>query len=157
MQSFLRVVAKRLDSTVTSGTVGCCCDHWLRDVLCWIYTVTAAASASMHGQGVLRGMYATYVIFVVCVLCTSPLMIRVVGVDSSAVAIALANKNVQRNHNTCTSPCDIRFVQQDVVAFLKQQLSEQSPLYDIVICDPPKLAPNRQSVAAAKKKYALSK
>ena len=67
----------------------------------------------------------------------------VVGIDSSIHAISLANKNVSLN-----SLSNIRFICDKVDHYLKT--AEQA---DLIILDPPKLAPTRHSLSRAKKRY----
>jgi 23S rRNA G2069 N7-methylase RlmK/C1962 C5-methylase RlmI len=68
-----------------------------------------------------------------------------VGVDSSRRAVELATRNAARNRleGTCT------FTTSDVSAFLKAS----DTLYDVVVCDPPKLAPSARDLPKAKRKY----
>lgn len=70
----------------------------------------------------------------------------VTGVDSSAPAIELARQNAAINK------VQADFVQMDVTEFMKMSINE-GRLWDIVILDPPKLAPNRKSLLKATRKY----
>ncbi|GAX79552.1 hypothetical protein CEUSTIGMA_g6993.t1 [Chlamydomonas eustigma] len=70
------------------------------------------------------------------------------GVDSSASAIKLAMQNASLNHvsNIAT------FVEDDITRFMRLKI-EEGVQYDIVILDPPKLAPTRSSLMKATIKY----
>ncbi len=71
----------------------------------------------------------------------------VTGVDSSQAAIDLAQRNATLNGlNTCT------FVKQDASKFMDESIGQERQ-WDIVILDPPKLAPTRKSLASARRKY----
>ena len=75
----------------------------------------------------------------------------VTGVDSSAAAVALARDNAALN-GVPASVCD--FVQADVLDFLRDKLaSGAAGTYDIIILDPPKLAPNRAALPKAAGRY----
>jgi 23S rRNA (cytosine1962-C5)-methyltransferase len=59
-------------------------------------------------------------------------------------------------------PSLISFVREDAVAFLSRLVQENAErirnnqpakYFDLIICDPPKLAPSRQSITPAVKKY----
>lgn len=68
-------------------------------------------------------------------------------IDSSQTALDTAAKNAvlnQVNHK-------ISFHKADAVDYMKN-ISATGQLFDIVICDPPKLAPNRASLERAKSK-----
>jgi 23S rRNA G2069 N7-methylase RlmK/C1962 C5-methylase RlmI len=71
------------------------------------------------------------------------------GVDSSPIAIATCYANAQRNH---ISPDRISFVQSDITLYLQQSIRDGIE-YDIVILDPPKLAPSIKLLDKAKRKY----
>ena len=69
------------------------------------------------------------------------------GVDSSAAAIGLAQSNAALNG--FGSVCE--FSQSDVPAFLKREGVAES--FDVVVCDPPKLAPSVKDLRRAGRKY----
>ncbi|GAB4820138.1 hypothetical protein N2152v2_007184 [Parachlorella kessleri] len=73
---------------------------------------------------------------------------QVLGVDSSAAALELAQQNAELND--VAGSC--RFVKADVGDFMKQAVAEGQQ-WDIVVFDPPKLAPNRKSLARALQRY----
>ncbi|GIL48280.1 hypothetical protein Vafri_4927 [Volvox africanus] len=73
---------------------------------------------------------------------------RVVGVDSSEPAVKLATANAQLNGLSATAS----FVRADVSDFMKAAVA-QGQQYDIVVLDPPKLAPDRSTLARARIKY----
>ena len=73
----------------------------------------------------------------------------VIGVDSSQGAIDTANSNVQLN-NLDTN--QIQFIREECEKFM-ERASSSGLKYDIVILDPPKLAPNNRSLPGAIKKY----
>eukprot|EP00889_Picochlorum_renovo_P003037 jgi/Picre1/30067/NNA_005438.t1 len=71
----------------------------------------------------------------------------VMGVDSSQAAIDLAQRNATLNgfnNNTCT------FVKNDASKFMDESI-DQKKQWDIVILDPPKLAPTRKSLTVPEK------
>jgi 23S rRNA G2069 N7-methylase RlmK/C1962 C5-methylase RlmI len=64
------------------------------------------------------------------------------GVDSSGPAVELATVNAVLNQvdpNSCT------FVKADITPFLKDAIAAGKS-WDIVVLDPPKLAPNRKVI-----------
>ncbi|GFR46311.1 hypothetical protein Agub_g7876, partial [Astrephomene gubernaculifera] len=91
---------------------------------------------------------------------------RVVGVDSSEEAISLANANAALNgfssssaSSSSSSPTaastaspTVSFVRADISDYMKAAIAEGQS-YDIVVLDPPKLAPDRNSLGRAKAKY----
>ena len=67
-----------------------------------------------------------------------------VGVDSSATAVDLARRNAAANGlDACA------FEEADVSAWLKASDAR----YDVVVCDPPKLAPSAKTLPRATRKY----
>ncbi|KAG0563483.1 hypothetical protein KC19_8G034700 [Ceratodon purpureus] len=72
-----------------------------------------------------------------------------IGVDSSAPALELAKANASLNQIDANS---INFVKADVGEYMKSALSE-GKLWDIVVLDPPKLAPNRKVLQRATTRY----
>lgn len=74
--------------------------------------------------------------------------IAVTSVDSSKPALDTADKNIELNNvnNIVTT------VKADAVEYMKK-MQIDGKLFDIVICDPPKLAPTRTSLEKAKNKY----
>ena len=73
----------------------------------------------------------------------------VVAVDSSAPALETARRNAELNGY---GEEQVKFVKGDMVGFLEDAL-KRGDAYDVVILDPPKLAPSRKSLENAKKKY----
>jgi 23S rRNA (cytosine1962-C5)-methyltransferase len=73
---------------------------------------------------------------------------EIIGVDSSQDAIdtAISNAVLNKVDNKIT------FTKADALEYMKL-LHSQNKLFDIVICDPPKLAPTRASLDRAKSKY----
>jgi 23S rRNA (cytosine1962-C5)-methyltransferase len=71
----------------------------------------------------------------------------VISVDSSRPALDTADKNMILNNveNIVTT------IKADAIEYMKKMQSE-GKLFDIVICDPPKLAPSRTSLEKAKSK-----
>ena len=67
------------------------------------------------------------------------------GVDSSGAAVELATRNAELNGvgDTCS------FTKADVMAFLQAA----PPQSDVVICDPPKLAPTIKDLPRAERRY----
>jgi len=68
---------------------------------------------------------------------------KVVGIDSSAAAIKLANANIALNKMR-----NVEFVEAKVEEYLAA-----APGFDFIIMDPPKLAPTINSLPRAKQKY----
>lgn len=66
----------------------------------------------------------------------------VAGVDSSAPALELAKANASLNQIDASS---INFVKADVGEYMKSALSKGN-MWDVVVLDPPKLAPNRKVI-----------
>lgn len=62
------------------------------------------------------------------------------GVDTSLPALELARENIILNN---LDPGKIAFLREDATEFMKGALSRKE-LWDIVILDPPKLAPRRK-------------
>jgi 23S rRNA G2069 N7-methylase RlmK/C1962 C5-methylase RlmI len=82
-------------------------------------------------------------------------MCSVIGIDSSKDAINIANKNLQLNHITSN---DISFIEEDVFKYLENNNNNQknnSKLFDIIVCDPPKFAPNKNTITQAKQRYVV--
>ena len=74
-----------------------------------------------------------------------------VGVDSSAPALELAAANAAANG---VSP-RVTFVRSDVEGWMREEahVGGGAGTYDVVILDPPKLAPSRNSLPRATRKY----
>ena len=73
--------------------------------------------------------------------------LSVISVDSSRPALDTADKNMILNNvdNIVTT------IKADAIEYMKK-LQADGQQYDIVICDPPKLAPTRSSLDKAKNK-----
>lgn len=71
----------------------------------------------------------------------------VVGVDSSAAAIEMAKNNAVLNK---TVSCE--FHQASITNYMREA-TEEGKKWDIIILDPPKLAPNKKSLTRALRKY----
>ena len=71
-----------------------------------------------------------------------------VGIDSSPVAVEAAQKNAKLNQ--CEEK--VTFIQSDISTYM-QQAAEDSVHYDVVVLDPPKLAPTAASLDKARRKY----
>ena len=90
----------------------------------------------------------------------------VVAVDSSPKALLLASHNIQLNNMIETSKTEenfqsshreidtgtIELIQMDAIEYMKSAITKGDK-YDIVICDPPKLAPNRRSLDKSEQAY----
>ncbi|OMP00168.1 Pseudouridine synthase/archaeosine transglycosylase [Corchorus capsularis] len=70
--------------------------------------------------------------------------LSVTGVDTSLPAIELARENIALNN---LDPGKISFLKEDANAFMKAALSRNES-WDIVILDPPKLAPSKKGAAS---------
>ncbi|KAL5811531.1 hypothetical protein ACOSQ4_028099 [Xanthoceras sorbifolium] len=75
--------------------------------------------------------------------------VHVTGVDTSLPAVELARENVVLNN---LDPEKITFLREDATEFMKGALS-RNELWDIVILDPPKLAPRRKDLQSASGMY----
>ncbi|KAG0471541.1 hypothetical protein HPP92_016087 [Vanilla planifolia] len=74
---------------------------------------------------------------------------HVIGIDSSLPALELAKENVQLNN---LDPDKISFLKEDAAEFMKCAASKNE-LWDLVILDPPKLAPRRKVLQSASGMY----
>jgi len=72
---------------------------------------------------------------------------EVLGIDSSGPALALAAENAMLNNGRQT-----RFERADVHDALNE-IHRRGRTFDIVVCDPPRLAPDRAAVPGALRKY----
>ncbi|MBI1848717.1 MAG: class I SAM-dependent rRNA methyltransferase [Planctomycetes bacterium] len=72
---------------------------------------------------------------------------EVVGVDSSADAIAVARENAERN-----GAHDVRFEEGEVMERLRNA-ADEGELFDVVVLDPPKFAKSKGDLQAAIGKY----
>jgi 23S rRNA G2069 N7-methylase RlmK/C1962 C5-methylase RlmI len=72
-----------------------------------------------------------------------------VGVDSSQDAIDAATANAMEN---CFDSTKISFVRDDIAAYMKSAMDEEKE-FDVIVLDPPKLAPNLSSLDKASRKY----
>ncbi|GLU05096.1 hypothetical protein SLE2022_222150 [Rubroshorea leprosula] len=75
--------------------------------------------------------------------------VNVTGVDSSLPALELARENIVLNS---MDPGRISFLKEDATEFMKGALS-RNETWDIVILDPPKLAPSRKVLHSASGMY----
>ncbi|KAL6283109.1 hypothetical protein ACE6H2_014038 [Prunus campanulata] len=75
--------------------------------------------------------------------------VNVIGVDSSLPAVELAKENVVLNN---MDPGKITFLREDASEFMKGALSRNES-WDIVILDPPKLAPRKKALQNASGMY----
>ncbi|KAJ1278109.1 hypothetical protein BS78_04G054000 [Paspalum vaginatum] len=74
---------------------------------------------------------------------------NVIGIDSSKSALDLANENIVLNE---LNPERISFIKGDATAFMKGAIS-RNELWDLVILDPPKLAPRKKVLQSASGMY----
>ncbi|GJN19116.1 hypothetical protein PR202_gb06354 [Eleusine coracana subsp. coracana] len=74
---------------------------------------------------------------------------NVIGIDSSGSALDLANENIVLND---LNPRKISFMKGDATAFMKGAISKNE-LWDLVILDPPKLAPRKKVLQNASGMY----
>lgn len=63
-----------------------------------------------------------------------------IGIDSSLTALELANENILLNN---LDPQKVTFFGEDASVFMKDAISRKES-WDLVILDPPKLAPRRK-------------
>ncbi|KAK9086108.1 hypothetical protein Sjap_026519 [Stephania japonica] len=73
----------------------------------------------------------------------------VIGIDTSLPALELAKENVHLNN---LDPGRISFLRRDATEFMKEALLENKS-WDLVILDPPKLAPRRKVLQSASGMY----
>ena len=73
--------------------------------------------------------------------------LSVISVDSSRPALDTADKNMVLNNVDKI----VTTIKADAIEYMKK-LQSDGEQYDIVICDPPKLAPTRTSLDKAKNK-----
>ncbi|MCM8814240.1 MAG: class I SAM-dependent rRNA methyltransferase [Candidatus Omnitrophica bacterium] len=78
---------------------------------------------------------------------------RIVSVDSSAPALALAERNFRENGIRVSDDRRVLLACEDVFEFLRRA-RRQGDVFDLVICDPPAFAKSQQSVPAALEAYA---
>lgn len=71
------------------------------------------------------------------------------GIDSSQDAVDAAVANAQLNG---LDRADVSFIRDDIASFMKNAI-ERNDEYDVVILDPPKLAPSISSLTKASRKY----
>lgn len=71
------------------------------------------------------------------------------GIESSVPALALAESNAQLNG---WRPSQYTLQKNDIVKYMQHQIA-QGALWDLVVLDPPKLAPSRKSLHRALSKY----
>ena len=72
-----------------------------------------------------------------------------VGVDSSQDAIDAATANAMKND---LDPATVSFVREDIAAYMKSAMNEEEE-FDVIVLDPPKLAPNLSTLDKASRKY----
>ena len=74
----------------------------------------------------------------------------VLGVDSSAAALALAQRNAELNgfgHGPASGT--VAFKQADIAQLMYALREDPSARFDLIVLDPPKLAPNRKALERA--------
>jgi len=71
------------------------------------------------------------------------------GVDSSPIAIEAARKNAELNG---LDSSQIQFIREDITQFMKAAALNRSE-YDVIVLDPPKLAPSVGDLERASRKY----
>lgn len=74
---------------------------------------------------------------------------RIVSVDSSAEALQLAKRNFALNHALSEQ---IEFIQADAFDYLHAAVG-RGEAFDVIVCDPPKFAHNKQQVERATRGY----
>lgn len=75
--------------------------------------------------------------------------VHATGVDSSPIAIESARKNTELNG---LDRNQIQFIREDITQFMKTATLEGSE-YDVIVLDPPKLAPSLSDLERASRKY----
>ncbi|KAF5833136.1 S-adenosyl-L-methionine-dependent methyltransferase [Dunaliella salina] len=74
---------------------------------------------------------------------------KVIGVDTSAPALEMAQQNARLNG---LNEERVQFVRADVDTFMREEVAS-GRTYDVLILDPPKLAPNKKGLPRARSKY----
>jgi len=74
---------------------------------------------------------------------------RIVNVDSSSDALQLAKRNFELNHMLSEQT---EFIQADAFDYLHAAV-ERGEQFDVIVCDPPKFAHNKQQVERATRGY----
>ena len=74
------------------------------------------------------------------------ILFSVVGVDSSKQAIDAASLNLSLNKNLDQKKAT--FIRRDAIEYMKECVNEGAE-FDVIILDPPKLAPNMKSLENA--------
>lgn len=77
---------------------------------------------------------------------------EVVGVDSSAACVTTAERNAAVN-GWVPGTGPLRFVKAEAAAYLRHARGEEEGAFDVVVCDPPKLAPSVRALDKALRKY----
>ena len=77
----------------------------------------------------------------------------VVGVDSSQDAIDASIENANLNGLHEKEKDSISFVKDDITDFMKRAIETGDDEYDVIVLDPPKLAPSVSSLDRASRKY----
>mmetsp|Transcript_3277 Transcript_3277/g.5036 ORF Transcript_3277/g.5036 Transcript_3277/m.5036 type:complete len:566 (+) Transcript_3277:73-1770(+) len=72
-----------------------------------------------------------------------------IGVDSSQDAVDAATANAKEND---LDPAKISFVRDDIAAYMKSAMNQEEE-FDVIVLDPPKLAPNLSTLDKASRKY----
>jgi len=72
-----------------------------------------------------------------------------IGVDSSQDAVECATANAKENG---LDPTKISFIRDDIAAYMKKAI-EEGDQFDVIVLDPPKLAPNLSALDKASRKY----
>ena len=75
---------------------------------------------------------------------------HITTIDSSIIALQLINENMKLNNISNNNI--ITIIKSDCIEYMKTQILLNNK-YDIIICDPPKLAPTRKDLERARKKY----
>lgn len=70
--------------------------------------------------------------------------------DSSLPALETAAENLRVNGVDHV----VELVKADAVKYM-EEMSKKNTLFDVVVCDPPKLAPTRKDLARARSKYCM--
>lgn len=73
----------------------------------------------------------------------------VTNVDVSERALELSKKNIVLNH---LDPGRVKFIREDVFAFLRKQ-KQKGEKYDLIVLDPPKFAENKSQLMRAARGY----
>lgn len=109
----------------------------------------AIVAAYARGRRVLDAFCYSGGFSIACLIAGAP---SVTAIDSSAEALHLLQQNLELNRAKLSTGIQIRVIHADAFAELRR-LRSAGEKFDLIVLDPPKLAPSRGKIAAAEKAY----